>query len=98
MAIPPAVSVTTYPSIPSLPGVPPVVRDPLASGELKGWLQEATKAAKLFFDEAGKVVEQLGGWKVVLEGLIALKIVSMVAPIMSLAGATIETDWRGAVA
>ena len=31
MAIPPAVSVTTYPSIPSLPGVPPVVRDPLAA-------------------------------------------------------------------
>lgn len=59
----------------------------LASGELKEWLQEATKAAKLFFDEAGKVVEQLGGWKVVLEGLIALKIVSMVAPIMGLAGA-----------
>lgn len=59
----------------------------LASGELKGWLEEATKAAKLFFDEAGKVVEQLGGWKIVLEGLIALKIVSMVAPIMGLAGA-----------
>lgn len=59
----------------------------LASGELKGWLQDATQAAKLFFDEAGKVVEQFGGWKVVLEGLIALKVVSMVAPILSLAGA-----------
>jgi len=59
----------------------------LASGELKGWLQDATQAAKLFFDEAGKVVDQLGGWKTVLEGLIALKIVSMVAPIMGLAGA-----------
>ena len=43
--------------------------------------------SSVFPDDAKKVFDQFDGWKVVLEGLIALKIVSMVAPIMGLAGA-----------
>ncbi|MGZ8442537.1 MAG: phage tail tip lysozyme [Candidatus Binatia bacterium] len=43
--------------------------------------------SSVFPKDAKNVFEQLGGWKTVLEGIIALKIVSMVAPILGLAGA-----------
>ena len=42
---------------------------------------------KSFFEELDKGVQVLGGWKVVLMALLGLKILSMVAPVLQLAGA-----------
>ncbi|MBB0026829.1 glucosaminidase domain-containing protein [Ralstonia pickettii] len=42
---------------------------------------------KEFFQELDKGVQALGGWKVVLMALLGLKIISMVAPVLQLAGA-----------
>ncbi len=42
---------------------------------------------KEFFQELDKAVQSLGGWKVVLMALLGLKIISMVSPLLQLAGA-----------
>ncbi|WP_431068205.1 glycoside hydrolase family 73 protein [Ralstonia holmesii] len=42
---------------------------------------------KEFFQELDKAAQSLGGWKVVLMALLGLKIISMVSPLLQLAGA-----------
>lgn len=48
---------------------------------------EVINDVKSFFQELDKAAQSLGGWKVVLEALIALKILSIVSPVLQLATA-----------
>ncbi|HDR8932813.1 glycoside hydrolase family 73 protein [Burkholderia vietnamiensis] len=44
-------------------------------------------SVKRFFEQLDKAVQSLGGWKTVLEALLALKVISMITPLIQLAGA-----------
>lgn len=55
--------------------------------EIKQWGDDSVSAVKKFVQEADDAAQAVGGWKNVLEGLIALKVASMVAPLLQLASA-----------
>lgn len=53
--------------------------------DIANWVQSAVTALTQFVVMADKVAQALGGWQNVLAGLVALKIVGIVAPLLSLA-------------
>jgi hypothetical protein len=59
----------------------------LKSDEFKKWLDDSGKSIQAFLTDADEFVQTIGGWKTVLEGLLALKIASMIAPLGLLATA-----------
>ncbi len=55
--------------------------------DIKAWAQKAVEWIGKFVDKANEAAQALGGWKIVLEGLLALKIASMISPLLGLAAA-----------
>ena len=55
--------------------------------DITNWVNGAVKAVHEFAEEANKAAQTVGGWKNVLIGLAAVKILSIVSPLLSLAGA-----------
>lgn len=55
--------------------------------DITNWVNGAVKAIHEFAEEANKAAEAVGGWKNVLIGLAAIKVLGMVSPLLSLAGA-----------
>lgn len=55
--------------------------------DITGWIDGAVKALVEFGKEANAAAEAVGGWKNVLIGLAAIKVLSMVSPLFSLASA-----------
>lgn len=55
--------------------------------DITNWVNGAVKAVHEFAEEANKAAEAVGGWKNVLIGLAAIKVLGMVSPLLSLAGA-----------
>ncbi len=55
--------------------------------DITAWVNGAVKAIQSFAKEANKAAESVGGWKNVLIGLAAIKVLAMVAPLLQLAGA-----------
>lgn len=58
--------------------------------DIERWANQAVEAIKAFVKWADALVQSLGGWKVVLGGLIALKIMSIVSPLVSLGAALLN--------
>jgi hypothetical protein len=69
-------------------------------GDISAWIDDAVKTIKQFVEWADKAAESVGGWKTVLIGLAALKVMSTVGPILSLASAftTLGTSLAGIAA
>lgn len=55
--------------------------------DIAGWVDRAVTSIAALVEQLDKGAESIGGWKTVLEALIALKIVSMIAPAIQLAAA-----------
>lgn len=55
--------------------------------DITEWVNGAVKAVQNFAAEADKAADAVGGWKNVLIGLAALKLLSIVSPLLSLASA-----------
>jgi hypothetical protein len=56
-------------------------------GNIKAWADKAVAAIEKFVKWADSAAQSVGGWKTVLLALLGLKIISMVAPLISLAAA-----------
>lgn len=56
-------------------------------GNIKAWADKAVAAIEQFVKWADSAAQSVGGWKTVLLALLALKIGSMVTPLLLLAGA-----------
>lgn len=54
---------------------------------IRQWVDEAVKSVQKFVDMANKGAEAVGGWKNVLIALVALKVASIVSPLLSVAAA-----------
>lgn len=55
--------------------------------DIAKWVDDAVIAVQKFVTWAGNAADSVGGWKTVLEGLVALKILSMTGNLLGLAGA-----------
>ena len=55
--------------------------------QINQWMDSATKSTERFATQADKVAQALGGWKTVIEGLMALKIASLITKLTGLSGA-----------
>lgn len=55
--------------------------------DITNWVKSAVKAVQEFATEVQKAADAVGGWQNVLIALAGLKILSMVSPLLSLAGA-----------
>jgi hypothetical protein len=66
-------------------------------GDIAAWVETAVRNIKDFVQWADKAAESVGGWKTVLIAFAGLKILSTVAPILSLATAfgTLATSLAG---
>ena len=58
--------------------------------DIERWANQAVEAIKAFVKWADAAAQSVGGWKVVLGGLIALKIMSIVSPLVSLGAALVN--------
>lgn len=58
--------------------------------DITKWVDNAVAAAQRFIEWANKAADSVGGWKNVLIGLAALKVLSMSSGILSLAGAFLK--------
>jgi hypothetical protein len=58
--------------------------------DITKWVDNAVAAAQRFIEWADKAADSVGGWKNVLIGLAALKVLSMSSGILSLAGAFLK--------
>jgi hypothetical protein len=58
--------------------------------DISAWIDNAVAAAQRFVEWADKAAESVGGWKNVLIGLAALKVLSMSSGVLSLAGAFLK--------
>ncbi|MDE1007002.1 MAG: phage tail tip lysozyme [Paraburkholderia fungorum] len=58
--------------------------------DISAWVDNAVAAAQRFVEWADKAADSVGGWKNVLIGLAALKVLSMSSGILSLAGAFLK--------
>ncbi|WP_257755190.1 glucosaminidase domain-containing protein [Burkholderia glumae] len=55
--------------------------------DINQWVDNAVKAVGRFIEWADRAADSVGGWKNVLAGLLALKILSIVAPLLQLGAA-----------
>jgi hypothetical protein len=55
--------------------------------DITNWVNGAVKSIQDFAKEANKAADAVGGWQNVLIGLAAIKVLGMVSPLLSLAGA-----------
>jgi hypothetical protein len=55
--------------------------------DIQKWINDAIKSVMDFAKQADKAADAVGGWKNVLIGLAAIKVLSMVSPLFSLASA-----------
>lgn len=58
--------------------------------DIETWANRAVDAVAAFVKWADAAAQSVGGWKVVLEGLIGLKILSIVSPLVSLGAALVN--------
>lgn len=58
--------------------------------DIETWANKAVSAIETFVKWANEAAESVGGWKNVLIGLLALKVATMVAPLISLAAALLS--------
>lgn len=65
--------------------------------DIAKWVSEAIDAMGKFVVQIDKVVESVGGWKVVLAALVGLKVAGLTAQLLALAGAvtTLGTATKG---
>lgn len=59
-------------------------------GKIEKWADEAVKAIEDFVKWADKAADSVGGWKNVLLALVAIKVLTMVSPLLSLAAALVQ--------